>query len=111
MDSACIKANIHFPTDWVLLIDAARSLLSAIKTIRAQGLKNRMIEPHLLLRQMNKLSIAMTHARRKANGKKQRKTIFRKIKMFSACIVKHGERYRQLLNKEWENTDWTYAQA
>jgi hypothetical protein len=111
MDSTCIKANIHFPTDWVLLIDAARSLLSAIKTIRAQGLKNRMIEPRLLLRQMNKLSIAMTHARRKANGKKQRKTIFRKIKMFSACIAKHGERYRQLLNKEWENTDWTYAQA
>lgn len=44
-DSTCVKAHIHFPVDWVLLRDGARSLLSAIKTIRAQGLKNRMVEP------------------------------------------------------------------
>jgi hypothetical protein len=111
IDSTCIKANIHFPVDWVLLRDAARSLLSAIKTIRAKGLKHRMIEPHLLLRQMNKLSIAMTHVRRKANGKKQRKVIFRSMKTLGACIAKHAKRYRQLLNNEWEKTDWTYAQA
>ena len=35
-DSTCIKANIHFPVDWVLLRDAARSSLLAIKTIRAK---------------------------------------------------------------------------
>ena len=35
-DSTCIKSNIHFPVDWILLRDAARSLLSAIKIIRAQ---------------------------------------------------------------------------
>ena len=48
MDSTCVKANIHFPADWVLLKDAAKSLLLSIKTIRAQGLKHRMIEPQLL---------------------------------------------------------------
>ena len=97
-DSTCIKANIHFPTDWVLLRDGARSLLLAIKTIRVQGLKHRMIEPQLLLKQMNKLCIAMTLTRRKMDSKKQRKTILRKIKKLSLCIAKHGKRYRELLN-------------
>jgi hypothetical protein len=111
MDSTCIKANIHFPVDWVLLRDAARSLILAIKTIRAKGLKHRMIEPHLLMKQMNKLCIAMTHVRRKANGKKQRKDIFRTMKKLSSCIAKHGKRYRELLNQEWVKTDWTFAQT
>ena len=57
-DSTCIKAHIHFSVDWVLLRDAGRSSLLAIKTIRAQGLMNRMIEPQLLLKQMNKFCIA-----------------------------------------------------
>lgn len=39
MDSTCIKANIHFPVDWVLLRDASRSLLKVIQTIHTQGLK------------------------------------------------------------------------
>ena len=110
-DSTCIKANIHFPTDWVLLRDGARSLLLAIKTIRVQGLKHRMIEPQLLLKQMNKLCIAMTLTRRKMDSKKQRKTILRKIKKLSLCIAKHGKRYRELLNTNWEKTNWSFAQA
>jgi len=110
-DSTCIKANIHFPVDWILLRDGVRSLLAAIKTIRAKGLKNRMIEPHLFLKQMNKLCIKMTHVRRKANSKKQRKVIFRAMKNLSSCIAKHGKRYRQLLLDEWEKTDWSYAQT
>jgi len=82
-DSTCLKSNIHFPVDWILLRDAARSLLSAIKTIRAQGLSHRMVEPQLLLKQMNKLCIAMTHARRKIDSKKQRKKVLRKMKKLS----------------------------
>jgi hypothetical protein len=110
-DSTCIKAHIHFPVDWILLRDAARSLLLAIKTIRAQGLMNRMIEPQLLLKQMNKFCIAMTHARRKSDSKKQRKTVFRKMKKLSACIAKHAKRYRELLGNEWEKTEWTHIQT
>lgn len=110
-DSTCVKSNVHFPTDWVLLRDAARSLLLAIKTIRAQGLKHRMIEPHLLLKQMNKLCITMTHVRRKADGKKQRKVIFRAMKKLSVCIAKHACRYRELLASNWKKTDWTENQA
>jgi hypothetical protein len=110
LDSTCIKANIHFPVDWVLLRDAARSLILAIKTIRAKGLKHRMIEPRIFLKQMNKLCIQMTHTRRKTDSKKQRKIIFREMKKLSNCIAKHGKRYRELLIKEWEKTDWTYSQ-
>jgi hypothetical protein len=110
-DSTCVKANIHFPVDWVLLRDATRSLILAIKTIRAHGLKHRMIEPNLLLKHMNKLCINMTHTRRKVNSKKRRKIILREMKKMSACIAKHGKRYRQLLSNEWEKTDWTYKQA
>ncbi len=110
-DSTCVKANIHFPVDWVLLRDAARSILLAIKTIRSQGLKHRMIEPAELLKEMNKLCISMTHTRRKADGKKQRKHILRDMKELSNRISKHGKRYRDLLTCEWEKTDWSFAQA
>src|SRR3990167_6336176 len=109
-DSTCIKANIHFPVDWVLLRDAARSLLLAIKTIRAQGLKHRMVEPRQLLKQMNKLCIEMTHTRRKKESKKERKRILRVMKKLSQCIAKHAARYCELLNKEWNKTTRSLAQ-
>lgn len=111
MDNTCVKANIHFPVDWVLLRDAVRSLLSAIKTIRAQGLKHRMIEPALLMKRMNKLCISMTHTRRRNDGKKQRKKILRDMKTLSQCIQKHAKRYRELLIKNREKTEWTEKQA
>ncbi len=111
LDSTCIKANIHFPVDWVLLRDAARSLLSAMKTIRAQGLKHRMIEPVDLMKQMNRLCIAMTHTRRKKDSKKQRKKILRAMKKLSHCIQKHAERYCALLIKNREKTHWSEAQS
>ncbi len=110
-DSTCVKAHIHFPVDWVLLRDAARSLLLAINTIRAQGLKQRMVEPKQLLKQMNKLCIEMTHTRRKKDSKKQRKRILRAMKKLSHCIAKHAKRYHTLLNNEWKKTSWSIAQT
>ncbi len=111
LDSTCVKANIHFPVDWVLLRDAVRSLLSAIKTIRAQGLKHRMIDPAALMKQMNKLCIAMTHTRRQKDSNKKRKKILREMKTLNQCVKKHAERYRALLIKKREKTSWTEAQA
>lgn len=110
-DTTCVKAHIHFPVDWVLLRDGVRSLLFSIKTIRAQGLKCRMIEPDLFLKRMNKLSIAMTLTRRKKDSKKQRKAILRTMKRLTRCIAKHGKRYRDLLDAKWEETNWSYPQA
>ena len=36
-DCTCVKANIHFPTDWILLRDAARTLIASIKLIVIRG--------------------------------------------------------------------------
>ena len=111
MDTTCVKSHIHFPVDWVLLRDAARSLLSAIITIRKQGLKHRMTEPSTLLKTMNKHCIEMTHTRRKKEGKKQRKIKLRAMKKLSQRIAKHADRYRERLRREWPNTLWTECQA
>lgn len=111
MDSTCVKADIHFPVDWLLLRDAARSLLLAIKTIRKQGLKHRMIDPTQLLKEMNQLCIKMTQTRRKKDSKKQRKVVLRTLKKLTKRIEKHGSRYRALLANSWEKTDWSEAQA
>jgi len=110
MDSTCLKADIHFPVDWVLLRDAARSLLLAIKAIRQQGLKNRMIEPSILMKEMNKLCIQMTNTRRKKDSKKHRKSILRVIKQLIRRIEKHANRYRTLLLKALGKTAWSEAQ-
>src|SRR5208337_4321579 len=50
LDSTCLKANIHFPTDWVLLRDAVRTLMKATLLIRKAGLRGRMEPPELFLR-------------------------------------------------------------
>ena len=107
MDSTCVKANIHFPVDWVLLRDAVRSLLLAIKTIRKQGLKHRMIDPAVFLRRMNQFCIKMTHTRRRKDSKKQRKLILREIKQLAHCIGKHARRYKKMLQGRWQETNWT----
>ncbi len=111
IDSTCLEANIHFPVDWILLRDAARSLLSAIKTIRAKGLKHRMTEPASLMKQMNKLCMRMTHTRRKQDSKKQRKAILRMMKRLASCIAAHAERYKKLLQESWQKTAWSEAQV
>jgi len=110
-DGTCIKANIHFPADWVLLRDAAKSLLLAIQTIRRQGLKHRMIEPSQLMKQMNRMCIEMTHTRRKKDSRKARKKILRKMKKLSHCIRNHAQKYRDLLIKDREKTSWSEDQA
>ena len=111
MDSTCIKANIHFPVDWVLLSDAARTLLKAIALIRRHGLKHRMPEPEVLMSQMNRLSITMTHARRTLDSKKARKRTLRSMKTLVRVIACHAKRYAELLEAHWAETDWSHAQA
>ena len=48
-DTTCLKANIHFPTDGVLLRDMVRTLMKAVKLIRREGLKHRMEEPQTFI--------------------------------------------------------------
>jgi hypothetical protein len=111
LDSTCLKTNIHFPVDWVLLCDAVRTLMKATQLIRDHGLKHRMERPENFLKAMNRLSIEMTHARRAKESKKQRKKTLRLMKRQVKVVSAHARRHRELLDKEWEKTDWTRPQA
>jgi hypothetical protein len=111
VDSTCLKANIHFPTDWVLLRDAVRTLMKATILIRREGLRGRMAAPEAFLRAMNRLSIEMSQQARRAGRKKGRKRVLREMKRLVRVVRAHARRHRELLDREWERTAWTRAQA
>ena len=111
LDTTCVKLNMHFPVDWVLLRDAARTLMKATMLIRKRGLKVRMEEPEEFLKRMNQLCIKMTHARRKKDGKRVRKAVLREMKKLSKIIAAHAERHREVLENRWQETDLTEGEA
>ena len=111
LDTTCLKANIHFPVDWVLLRDATRTLMKAVALIRTEGLKERMESPEGFLTRINRLSIEMTHARRKRESKKERKRVLRQMKKLIKVVERHARRHRDLLDREWKETSWTRPQA
>lgn len=111
VDTTCLKANIHFPVDWVLLRDGVRTLMKATILIRQQGLQARMQSPEEFLRRINRLSMEMTHQRRQKESQKGRKRVLRQMKKVVKTVRAHAQRHRQLLDQNWEKTDWTRPQA
>ena len=111
LDSTCLKANIHFPTDWVLLRDGVRTLMKATRLIRQAGLRGRMAPPEEFLRRMNRLSIEMTQQARRAGRKKGRKRVLRQMKKLVGVVRAHARRHRELLDQQWAQTEWTRAQV
>jgi hypothetical protein len=111
LDTTCVKANIHFPVDWVLLRDGVKSLMQSVELIRTHGLKSRMCEPQEFIKKINRLSMEMTHTRRKKNGNKERKRVLREMKRIVTVVRAHAQRYRTLLDENWQATDWTRPQA
>jgi hypothetical protein len=111
LDTTCVTANIHFPVDWVLLRDAVKSLMQSVELIRKHGLKSRMCEPQVFITKINRLSMEMTHTRRKKNGQKERKRVLREMKRVVSAARAHAQRYHTLLEENWQATDWTRPQA
>ena len=111
LDSTCVKANIHFPVDWVLLRDGVKSLMQSVELIRTHGLRSRMCEPQVFITKINSLSMEMTHTRRKKNGHKERKRVLREMKAVVTVVRAHAQRYHTLLDENWQATDWTRPQA
>jgi hypothetical protein len=101
LDATCLKANIHFPVDWLLLKDGMISLLKSIIVIRKHGLKHRIKPPEEFINRVNNLSIEMTNSRRKPDSKKISKEVFRKLKKLSKIIRAHAARYYKLLKYHW----------
>jgi hypothetical protein len=114
LDTTCLAANIHYPVDWVLLRDATRTLMKAVRLIRDQGLKHRMEAPEVFISRINKLCIAMTHAwngKDQAQSKRRRKQTFRQMDCVMGTVRQHAQRYRALLEGSWQQTQWTQPQA
>lgn len=111
LDSTALKANIHFPTDWVLLRDAVRTLMKATVLIRREGLRQRMEPPEAFLARMNKLSMEMSQAARRAGSKKARKRVLRQMKRLVGVALAHARRHRERLDRDWAKTSWTRRQA
>lgn len=111
LDTTCVEANIHYPVDWVLLRDATRTLMKGVELIRARGLRHRMEAPAVFITRMNRLCIEMTHTPKKADGQRHRKKVLRKMDRLVGTVRAHAQRYRQLLDKQWQRTEWSRAQA
>ncbi len=106
-DSTCVKSNIHYPVDWVLLRDATRTLAKAVILIRQRGLKHRICPPEEFIREINKLCIEMTHTRKRKDAKKVRKKVFRRMKQLMKTIEGHARNYHALLEERWGETGWS----
>jgi len=106
-DSTCVQANIHHPVDWVLLRDAGRSILTTIQTIRRHDLRHRIPNPKSLKKELNRLSIRMSHSGRQKHGKKKRKKVLRSMKHLVNIILQHGLRYCALLRKRRYESNWS----
>jgi len=111
LDTTCLKANIHFPVDWVLLRDGVRTLMKATLLIRQAGLCGRMASPESFLKQMNRLCMAMTQQTRRVGCKKERKRILRQMKKLTKVVKAHAQRHRDLLDQQWQQTELTRGQA
>lgn len=111
-DTTVVKAPIHFPTDWVLLRDAARTLMKATLCIRRAGLKQRMPqEPEEFLSAMNKQCMAMSAQRRQKDSKRQRKRILRVMKKLANRIGEHAAAHLQALQTRRSETELSCGQA
>lgn len=111
LDSTCVKLNIHYPTDWVLLRDATRTLMKATILIRRRGLKVRMRNPQGFPKEMNVLAMEMTRQGRRAGNRKKRKQTLRRMKRLVKTVAAHALRHRNLLEKRWEETDLSRDEA
>lgn len=112
VDSTCLKANMHFPVDWVLLRDGVRTLVKSIIVIRRHGLRSRIGEPEALISRVNALTMRMSQAgRNRKTCKKVRKQVLRELKRLCILVEKHARRYRDILDEHWQQTDLSRAEA
>ena len=105
-DSTCLKAPIHYPTDWVLLRDLTRSLMKATSITRREGLTHRMPQAPLeFLSDMNTQVMKMTATNRIKDGKKKRKNVMREMRDLARKIKRHAQNHLDLLKTRSHETN------
>lgn len=98
--------------DWVLLRDAARTLVKATVLVRKHGLKHRMPQGSLdFLSDMNILCMKMSDKNHAADGRKHRKKVLREMKNLGKRIAAHSRAHVEILKTRREETDLTEPQA
>jgi IS5 family transposase len=73
-----------------------------------------MEAPESFLGRINQLCIQMTHAwnrKEPAQSRRQRKRTLRQMDRLVGIVRQHARRYRDLLDQQWEQTQWTRPQA
>ena len=111
-DTTCIKSPMHFPTDWVLLRDAVRTLIKGTLCIRKAGLKHRMPQsPQDFLSDMNTLCMSMSAQRRAKDSRKARKAILRKMKQLARRVQGHARSHMEVLQARRAQTHLSEGQA
>jgi preprotein translocase subunit SecA len=60
---------------------------------------------------MNGLRLEMSRAYGQNNGRRRRNRTFRKIDKLAQIVRAHAQRYRNILEEQWKQTEWTRKQA
>lgn len=111
-DSTCVKANIHYPVDYVLFRDMIRTSMLKVTMIREGGIKTRMpMKAEEWLSKINTLVIEMSMAYRKKDSKKNRKKVFRKMKRLFKQAMFHVEAHLKKFEKLWSPNGFSSIKA
>lgn len=111
LDSTCVKAQMRYPVDWLLIRDGCRTMLKAMKLIRNAEIKCRMPELSGFTTKMNGLCIKMAGANRTNDAGKKRKGVLRSMKTLEKVIRKHALRHYEKFNLLWSETAYTQGRA
>ena len=111
MDSTCVKAQMRYPVDWLLIRDGCRTMLKAMKLIRKSGVKCRMPKLSGFMTQLNGLCIEMAAASRTKDAGKKRKATLRKMKKLEKVIRKHAQNHFEAFEQVWPQSTYTQGRA
>ena len=111
LDATCIKTQMRYPVDWLLIRDGVRTMIKAMRLIRLSGLKCRMGEPKGFMSKINGLCIKMAAANRKKDAAKKRKSVLREMKKLEKTIRKHAISHLDAFEMSWEHTKYTQGRA
>ena len=80
-DATCMKANIHYPVDYVFFKDWLRTTMLLLGSIRSKGVKIKMnTDPEKYESLINAFCMAMSAVHGKKGAKTKKKKIFRKMR-------------------------------
>ena len=111
-DTTCMKVNIHYPVDWLLIRDMIRTSMVLVHQIRKSGIKIRMpYSPSECTSGINKLCIEMHNSYRCKDANKKRKAIFRKMKKYLKQVLGHVESHMIALKESPAQSNLSHLAA